>query len=314
MQIYTIMELQEIVDYIKLHPASLEQGAGFLSKRLKTTPEKIKEAKRIVRNTNPNKTSLPKILILDLETAPMKAYVWRRWKENISLEQTISEWFMLAWSAKWLYSPDIYGEVLTPEEVRNEDDSRIAMSLYALINKADIVVAHNGKHADVPWMNSRFILNNLQPPKPFTLIDTLEIARKQFGFSSNKLDALAGYFNIPHKLHTDFTLWKECMEGKQQSLDYMLEYNKMDVKILEEVYIKLMPWIKGGPNMNVYLNSDIPVCANCGSEAIEIIPNQYYYTSVGKYILYRCKDCGAISRGRFSVASKKVTKAVSVGK
>ena len=308
------MELIELVEYFKIHPASQTKGAGLLSKMLKTTPDKIKEAKRIVRNQKLVHATPPKILILDLETAPMKAYVWRRWKENISLEQTISEWFMLAWSAKWLYSPDIYGEVLTPEEVRGEDDSRITMSLYAMVNKADIIVAHNGKHADIPWMNSRFIINNLQPPKPFVTIDTLEIARKQFGFSSNKLDALAGYFNIPHKLHTDFALWKECMEGKQQSLDYMLEYNKMDVKILEEVYIKLAPWIKGGPNMNVYLNSEIPICANCGSEAIELIPNQYYYTSVGKYVLYRCKDCGAVSRGRFSINSKKVTKLVATGR
>lgn len=292
----------------------MENGAGLLAKRLKTTPEIIKEAKRFIRNNKNPQVTPPKILILDLETAPMKAYVWRRWKENISLEQTISEWFMLAWSAKWLYSPDIYGEVLTPEEVRNEDDSRITMSLYALVNKADIIVAHNGKHADIPWMNSRFILNNLQPPKPFIIIDTLEVARKQFGFSSNKLDALAGYFNIPHKLHTDFQLWKNCMEGIQQSLDYMLEYNKMDVKILEEVYLKLAPWIKGGPNMNVLLNSEIPVCANCGSEALELMHNQYYYTSVGKYTLHRCKDCGAVSRGRFSVASKKVTKLVATGR
>ena len=292
----------------------MDCGAGLLAKRLHTTTDIVKQAKRFVRDTKPQAVTPPKILVLDLETAPMKAYVWRRWKENISLEQTISEWFMLAWSAKWLYSPDIYGEVLTPEEVRNEDDSRITMSLYALVNKADIIVAHNGKHADIPWMNSRFILNNLQPPKPFIVIDTLEIARKQFGFSSNKLDALAGYFNINHKLHTDFQLWKNCMEGIQQSLDYMLEYNKMDVKILEEVYLKLAPWIKGGPNMNVLLNSEVPVCANCGSEALELIHNQYYYTSVGKYVLYRCKDCGAISRSRFSVASKKVTKAVAVGK
>lgn len=308
------MELNQVVEWFRQHPASIEKGAGQLSQRLKTSISTVKAAKRIIRENKPQAVAPPKILILDLETAPMKAYVWKRWKENISLEQTISEWFMLAWSAKWLYSPDIYGEVLTPEEVRSEDDSRITLALYALVNKADIIIAHNGKHADIPWMNSRFILNNLEPPKPFIVIDTLEIARKQFGFSSNKLDALAGYFHIDHKLHTDFQLWKNCMEGRQQHLDYMLEYNKKDVQILEEVYLKMAPWIKGGPNMNVLLNSEYPVCANCGSPAIELIPNQYYYTSVGKYNLYRCKDCGAISRGRFSIASKKVTKAVSVGK
>ena len=41
------------------------------------------------------KEQFPKILIFDIETAPMRAYVWKRYKENISLEQTISESFML---------------------------------------------------------------------------------------------------------------------------------------------------------------------------------------------------------------------------
>ena len=305
------MEIDNLVEWLKKHPAAMTQGAGLLAHRLKTTAELVRKAKRALRQKN---SKLPRILILDLETAPMKAYVWRRWKENISLEQTISEWFILAWTAKWLYDTTFYTGLLTPEEVKHEDDSRIVTSLYELVNAADIVVAHNGKKADIPWMNSRFILNNLPPTKPYITIDTLEIARKQFGFSSNKLDALAGYFNIPHKLHTDFTLWKECMEGNQESLNYMLEYNMNDVKILEEVYLKLAPWIKGGPNMNVLTNSDIPVCACCGSEAIELIPKEYYYTSVGKYELFRCKDCGAVTRGRFSIADKKVTKAVSVGK
>ena len=51
-----------------------------------------------------NKTNkFPKILLFDVETAPMRAYVWGRWKQNISLNETISEWYMLCWSAKWLY-------------------------------------------------------------------------------------------------------------------------------------------------------------------------------------------------------------------
>ena len=61
------------------------------------------------------KKKFPKILILDIETSPLKAYVWKRWKENISLDQTISEWFMLCWSAKWLYSAETMSCSVTPE-------------------------------------------------------------------------------------------------------------------------------------------------------------------------------------------------------
>ena len=297
------MNLDEMIELMVSKPYTLRMGAGKLSLRYNTTPEIVnaarKEAKeRIGSHYEIQPDRLPKILIFDTEIAPMRAYVWRRWKENISLDQTISEWFMLAWSAKWLYSGEVLGDHLTGEEAKNEDDSRLVIGLWDLINEADIVVAHNGRKADVPWMNSRFIVNGLNPPKSYFLIDTLDIVKKQFGFSSNKLDALAGYFDIPHKMDSDFNLWKRCMEGDDEALKYMGEYNKKDTAILELVYLKMRPWIKGHPNVGNYIESNVPVCSTCGSDALEEMTGQYYYTSVCKYKLYRCKECGAVVRGR----------------
>jgi hypothetical protein len=308
------MNLTELVELMLSKQYTLKMGTDKLSKKYSTSPETIREArkevKQILRSQQgefPKNTfntenilidRLPKILIFDTETAPMRAYVWKRWKENISLDQTISEWFMLAWSAKWLYSGEVLGDHLTGEEALNEDDSRIVKGLWKLIDEADIVIAHNGRKADVPWMNSRFIMNGLVPPKPYFLIDTLDVVKKQFGFSSNKLDALAGYFGIPHKMDTDFDLWKRCMEGDDEALQYMGDYNKKDTAILELVYLKLRPWIKAHPNVGNYIESNEPVCSTCGSSALEELEGQYYYTSVCKYKLYRCKDCGTVVRGR----------------
>lgn len=313
------MTLSEMVELMLTKPYMFKTGTEKLSIKYSTPQDIVREARReakqilkshhgVVKTGEFNADykldeakKLPKILIFDTETAPMRAYVWRRWKENISLDQTISEWFMLAWSAKWLYSGDILGDHLTGEEAVNEDDSRIVKGLWELINDADIVIAHNGRKADVPWMNSRFIMNGLTPPKPYFLIDTLDVVKKQFGFSSNKLDALAGYFNIPHKMDTDFNLWKRCMEGDDEALEYMGEYNKKDTAILELVYLKLRPWIKAHPNVGNYVESDVPVCSACGSAELEELKEQYYYTSVCKYRLYRCKDCGAVVRGRVNL-------------
>ena len=90
------------------------------------------------------------------------------------------------------------------------------------------------------------------------------------------------------------------MEGDKEALNYMLKYNKKDVTILEEIYLKLRPWIKNHPNMG-NLAGDKEACASCGSSNISLIKGKYYYTNVSKYPLYRCKDCGAISRGRHSI-------------
>lgn len=298
------MTLEEVVLKLKEHPIYLDNGKGLLSRKFKCSQETIVEARRIVRGIK--KTNTPKILIFDLETAPMSAYVWGRWNQNVSLDATISEWFILCWSAKWLYSDYIMSDKLTSEESLNEDDSRIIKSLWSLVDEADIIIAHNAKGADVKWMNTRFILNGLIPPKPYYIIDTLDIAKKEFKFSSNKLDALAGYFGIEHKLGTDFNLWKRCLDGDEEALTYMCEYNKKDVEILEDVYLHLRPWIKNHPNLGNISELSGTRCTHCNSKNVNVISGKFYFTSVGKYNLYRCKDCGGISRGRDNLNTNKI--------
>lgn len=271
-------------------------GSGKISKRYNVSVEDVMNARNIIHKEKNQKREV-RILIFDIETSPMKAFVWRRWKQNIYLEQTISEWFMISWAAKWLGSQEVLSECLTPEEILEESDDRITKQLWSLMDQADIVIAHNGKRFDVPKMNSRFILAGLPPTSPYIQIDTKEVAAKQFGFSSNKLDALAGYFNIEHKDDTDFDLWKRCIAGDQEALDYMETYNRKDVLILEQVYLKLRPWIKNHPNIGLYLEEDNMVCPTCGSNHL-VEDNTFHYTSVNKYKVMRCVDCGAISRLR----------------
>lgn len=298
------MTYKEFEELVRVKPYILKMGKGIISKRYNIPQEFIIKA----RKSSDLPTSMNnKILILDIETSPMKAYVWKRWKENISLDQTISEWFMISWSAKWLNSSEIMGEVLTSEEAINEDDFRIVKSLWLLLDEADIVIAHNGSRFDIPKINSRFIINGFPPPKPYRQIDTLITAKKVFGFSSNKLDALATYFNIPNKIKTDFELWKKSIEGDKEALSYMLKYNKQDVIILEKVYLKLRPWIYKHPNINNI--NGINKCPFCGS-AKATIQDKNYNLQVNSYPLYRCDDCHGFYRGTNKVEKYTNTKAI----
>lgn len=299
------MTLEQVIKEFKEKPYMLKMGKGLLSKRLNTTADIVVEAKKRVRNSQSLKDQRPevKILILDIETSPMQAYVWKRWKENISLDQTISEWFMLCWSAKWL-GGDTFGDCLTPEEVKKEDDMRICYSLWNVLNEADIVIAHNGNRFDIPKINSRFVINGFLPPAPYRQIDTLEVAKKTFGFSSNKLDALAGYFGIEHKDPTDFNLWKRCMNGDTSALAYMLKYNMKDVEILEKVYLVLRPWIKNHPNIATITMAEDNVCPICGKNDLIELPNKFIGTNVSQYQVYRCRDCKAVVRGREKINEK----------
>lgn len=260
-----------------------------------------------------NVAKLPKVLIFDIETSPLKAYIWQHsvWKANVGEDQVLSEWFMLCWSAKWLFDGRIMSDRLTGREAKDENDGRIVRSLWKLLDEADIVIAHNGDRFDVPNMNTRFIVNNLPPTSPYQTIDTVSVARRQFGFTHNNLNALARVFGFKAKLDTNFDLWKRCVDGDENSLRRMEAYNRGDVELLEEVYMKIRPWIHSHPNLGLYTESNEPICTNCGSHNITKT-DKFYYTQTGKYELYKC-SCGAYIRVRTSALSKEKRKSLLVG-
>lgn len=236
-----------------------------------------------------------KILIFDIETAPLTAHVWQNnvYNANIRYDQVITDWFMLSWSAKWLNDSKVMGEVLTSKEAKDRDDKRITNILWQLFNEADIVVAHNAFKFDVPNVSTRFLVHKMKPPKPYRVFDTLKVARKQFGFTHNNLDALACALGLENKLETEFALWKRCVTGDSGALGYMLDYNKQDVLLLEEVYLIIRGWTNSHPNINKYQDT-VKCCSHCGSE--NIVSNGHYYTQANRYESFQCRDCGGFSR------------------
>ena len=90
----------------------------------------------------------------------------------------------------------------------------------------------------------------------------------------------------------------------------METYNRQDVVVLEEVYLKLRPWTKGHINLGLYMDSDVPVCPNCGSKHI-YEDGHYYYTPAGRYKTFRC-ECGAISRGRKNEVTSDERKNITI--
>jgi len=316
------MSIEEIVE--KFHEKSYmsNMGSGKLASWLRVSPEIIKEAKKLYHKEKistavpkhklePHTT--PRILLLDIETAPIRAFVWRLWKQNIYIDQIISEWFMLTWAAKWLLEPGVVSQKLTSEEARTEDDSRIVQTLWYLLNEADIVIAHNGNQFDIPKIKSRFLVHGLPPTTYYQQVDTKQVAAKEFGFSSNKLDALAKIFGIDQKIETNFKLWSRCLDGEEKALSEMEFYNKHDVEILEEVYLHLRPYIKSHPNYNLFIDSNEPVCPHCGGKHLEFV-GYYYFTQTGKYKNYRCTDCGALARERKTVFKNSKSILISNGK
>ena len=286
------------------------RGHVGLLQAKQATDKSLFKPKTYNTTTNPKKfkeeiNTSAKVLILDIETAPISAYVWGIWQQNVGTHQIQSDWYCLTWAAKWLFEDKVYSGKLKPKEATTQDDKRIIEGIWALVNEADIVIAHNGAKFDMPKLNSRFIINGLHPPLPYQIIDTLLHIRRQFGFSSNKLDYVNQLLNLERKKDTSFDLWARCMKGNAEALTEMETYNVQDVRILEETYLQIRAWIKPHPNMGLFiLDEKEHRCPNCGSDKL-LEQGKCYNTSANIYELMRCDNCSAVSRKRLGSANIK---------
>lgn len=255
-----------------------------------------------------------KILLIDIETAPILGRVWDLWDQNIALNQIESDWFILSWSAKWLGDPPNKIMYMDQRNRKNiEDDSLLLKEIWKLLDTCDILIGQNSKKFDIKKLYARFIQNGMQPPSSFKHIDTLEIAKKKFGFTSNKLEYLSDklctkYKKLKHQKFSGFELWRQCLLGNKDAWKEMEKYNKYDVLSLEEVFEKLIPW-DNSINPNLYTDDCTHVC-RCGNE--EFKKNGYHYTASGKFQRYKCKECGAESRDKTNLFSKEKRQSLRV--
>jgi hypothetical protein len=245
-----------------------------------------------------------KILLFDIETAPMKTWVWGIRDQFIGHFQIDKEWFVLSWAAKWLFGDTIMYDCVTPAESLQQDDSRMLTGMYNLIEEANILIAHNAARFDVRKLSYRFIVNGFSPPSPYSIIDTLKQAQKQFAASSHKMDHLTKTFGLSQKDETNFKLWIDCCEGSRKALDYMLKYNISDVKALEGLYLFIRPWITSHPNVAMLMGIEGNACGHCGSKELNWGINPYP-TPQGSFEACRCMDCGAICKRRTSAITKE---------
>lgn len=241
-----------------------------------------------------------KVLLFDIETSFRVGAVWGMWKQNIHEEQLIKDSYILCWAAKWLGEDYTYYDALPfhYKYTRDpENDYYIVKSLRKMLDQADVVITHNGDRFDIPRINTRMAIHGFTPPSQYKSIDTLKIARRNFDFTLNRLDALGRFLKVGRKLETGgFKLWREIILNQcPDAWDKMIRYNIQDVTLLESVYGKLRAWGSDHPNLHILNDSNKPVCTVCGSE---VKKNGKYSTPTQIYQKYQCTSCGHNMRSR----------------
>jgi hypothetical protein len=274
----------------------------------------------------------PKILVIDIETAPMIGFFWGLFDQNIGLEQVISDWFIFAFTAKWVGSKKmIYmdqrgrtrGGNILDNAVKLSDDKKLVKKIASLLEEADIVLGQNSKGFDTKKINTRIKYHNsraksnkdkIEIPSSYKHIDTMLLNKKHFSDTSNKLEYMSKTYNskyqkLDHKEYPGFKMWRAVMEGDKKVWSVVEKYNKFDVLSTEEYWHTIKPW-DNSVNFNVYREDEDTVCT-CGSKNFKL--NGFSYTSVGKYRRYKCKDCGSELKSRFSELTLEKRKSLKTG-
>lgn len=224
-----------------------------------------------------------KILLWDIETWPITATTWDLWPRNgLDHKNILNDWGIICAAWKWLGEKPVHAQWISPLHPNNDID--VIKALHKVLSEADVLVAHNGDEFDLKKFNARAIKHGLPPLPPIKTIDTLKVAKKYFNFTSNRLDYLGGFLGVGRKIPTHFGMWLDIMKGDAESLARMVKYNKQDVRLLEDVYLKLRPFMTDHPNENLF--NVVDVCPVCGGKKFK--KQGFKYTRQGAKQQYQC--------------------------
>lgn len=230
---------------------------------------------------------MSKILILDIETRPTLAYVWRAYDENIGVEQIVEEGGLLCFAAKWVGENDIHFYSNWEDGAYNT-----LKAIHSLLDQADAVVTFNGDKFDLPKLHGEFALASFDPPAPVTSIDVIKTVKK-LGLFMNRLSFVGPLFEAGKKLkHEGFGLWAKVLEGDERAQAKMRKYNIRDIKVLEKLYLRLRPYIKNHPHLGLSKHE----CGACGSNHVQ--SRGWRRTKYFKIQRLQCQGCGAWHDGK----------------
>lgn len=231
----------------------------------------------------------PKIVLWDIETSLMVTTTFTLYPDRIPHDGILQDWYLICGAWKTLGEKKVSHAAIT----KAGDDKALCKALREALLGADVIVHHNGDKFDIKKLNARLIYHKLPPLPIIPTVDTLKEAKKIAQFSSNRLDYLGKYLFGAGKMDVTPGLWMEILRGNLDVIPKMVRYNKIDVVRLEQLYMRLRPYMKGHPKMNLYSEgSRLISCQKCSSKDVK--KNGIRITAGGvKKQEYQCQSCGA---------------------
>ena len=241
----------------------------------------------------------PRVLIFDIEripawTKPLPIWDLKALKYKYLTPADIQSWGRtICLAYQWL------GESKIHFIAEWQEGGRAAFLEKArdLLTEADVVVGHNMADFDLPHLEGEFILENMTPPAPSRVFDTLKTMRKHGNLENNQLDTLDKRFGFTGKSDKyRIGMAMDAVNGDVKAQTKIKRYNEGDIRATKRVYLRLRP--VGNVNLGVFFDdSDVVVrCGACTKSTVQ--KRGVAVTSVSRFQRYQCTSCGAWGRGK----------------
>lgn len=184
------------------------------------------------------------------------------------------------------------------------NDRHVVETLHRELSTADLIIAHNGDKFDLRWLNGRILFHGLPPLPPMQTLDTYKVAKRVFELNSYRLDYLGQYLKVGGKATTPKGLWLDVLRGDIEAIKTMVQYNKRDVELLKEVYLKVRGFAPSHFNSQL-ITDEGDHCPRCQSLRIQSRGERTTLTQV--YRRFQCLDCGGWFRARAAIKNRATT-------
>jgi uncharacterized protein YprB with RNaseH-like and TPR domain len=137
--------------------------------------------------------------------------------------------------------------VITKEDLSGDLDKRIVKKMVEDIKKFDVIIGFYSTKYDVPFARTRAHVNHIPFPE-FGEVqhkDVYYMVKHRFSLSrSSQENAARILTGKTLKTRMKPEQWVRALGGHKESLDYIFEHNKRDVKDLKRLYNKIKQYAK----------------------------------------------------------------------
>ena len=295
----------------------------YLGKDRKTPAQRLT---KLLSESRTWKYKETKVLFYDIETAPLKAWIFRPGEQRISpksLDKAHDNYHIISIQYCWndgkpgkYLSWGLGHEVETEEMIKRFD---------AIVKSADLVIGKNNKRFDDKHVNAQRMLSQLPVEAPWLdATDDLERQfRKHFYMASQSLDYISGQLGLGGKVKMELQDWIDIVDWKKlkqlesvvgnklikdvsiiefnrsycevnragkNAFEKMMKYGVKDVEDTRAVWAYAESYIKPKFNQAKFKSLGL-ACVNIGCGSQDLIKNGTRMSGTVLYQNFFCKKC-----------------------